>query len=147
MFDLTRWNPFDEIFNFQRQMDRVFNQFWTDLPARTAAATWSSSFQVHTSDDAWRIDIPVPGIDPKHLHIETTAGTLTVRAEQPGEDKNEAPTRYEQSLALPQFLDLDKMSASYRHGMLLLTVPLKESVKPRRIPIEGVKTDQKQIAA
>ena len=36
MFGLTRWNSFDDVFNFQREVDRVFNQFWNDLPTRTA---------------------------------------------------------------------------------------------------------------
>ena len=55
--------------------------------------------------------------------------------------------RYEQTLTVPQFLDLDKISASYRHGMLQLTLPLKESVKPRRIQIENVSGDRKQLTA
>ena len=38
-------------------------------------------------------------------------------------------------MTLPQFLDLDKPRASHRYGMLQLSVPLKESVKPRRIEI------------
>ena len=147
MFDLTQWNPFDEVFNFERQVDRLFNQFWIDLPSRAAASSWSSSFQVHTSDDAWRIDIPVPGIDPKFITLESAASTLAIRAEQPSDTTGEAPTRYEQSLSLPQFLDLEKVSASYRHGLLRLTLPLKESVKPRRIQIESVQSEQKQIAA
>jgi hypothetical protein len=45
-------------------------------------------------------------------------------------------TRYEQSLTIPPFLDLDKVSASHHHGMLRLSLPIKESVKPRRIRIE-----------
>ena len=35
MFGLTRWNSFDDVFNFQREVDRLFNQFWSDLPTRT----------------------------------------------------------------------------------------------------------------
>ena len=50
MFGLTRWNSFDDVFNFQREVDRLFNQFWSDLPTRTAAGS-SPSFQVNTSDD------------------------------------------------------------------------------------------------
>ncbi len=37
MFGLTRWNPVDDMFSFQRDVDRLFNQFWNDLPMRTAA--------------------------------------------------------------------------------------------------------------
>jgi hypothetical protein len=50
MFGLTRWNSFDDVFNFQREVDRLFNQFWSDLPTRNAAGS-SPSFQVNTTDD------------------------------------------------------------------------------------------------
>ena len=47
MFGLTRWNSFDDVFNFQREVDRLFNQFWSDLPTHTATATGPSpSFHV-----------------------------------------------------------------------------------------------------
>jgi HSP20 family protein len=147
MFGLTRWDPFQDTFNFQREVDRLFNRFWSDLPARTAASP-SGSFQVNPSDDAWRIDIPLAGIDPEHVTIEAAGNTLSIRAEEPTRAKeNTRAVRYEQTLTVPQFLDLDQITASYRHGMLELTMPLKESVKPRRIQIESVNGDRKQLTA
>jgi HSP20 family protein len=146
MFGLTRWSPFQDIFNFQREVDRVFDQFWSDLPARTAGTT--GSFHVATTDDGWRIDVPMPGIDPQHVNLEAAGNTLTIRAEEPREGSGNTRTlRFEQSLTVPQFLDLDQLKASYRHGMLELTLPLKESVKPRRIQIETVTEDRKQLTA
>jgi HSP20 family molecular chaperone IbpA len=56
-----------------------------------------------------------------------------------------AVARYEQTLTVPQFLDIDKLTASHRHGMLRLTLPLKESVKPRRVQIDTQVEDQKQL--
>jgi HSP20 family protein len=147
MFGLTRWSPFEDVLNFQREVDRVFNQFWSDLPTRTATASGSSSpsFQVNTTDDGWRIDVPLPGVDPKDVTLEVAGSTLSIRAEVPSEDKDKNPTRYEQTFTIPQFLDVDKLTASHRHGMLRLTLPLKESVKPRPIQIETHAEDQKQL--
>ena len=145
MFGLTRWNPFDEIFNVQRDVERMFDNFWNELPARTAGSS-NGGFQVKTSDDGWRIEIPIPGIDPKHVSLEAAGNTLTIRGSE-GDDKGSNSIRYEQSFTVPQFLDLEKLTASYRHGMLELTVPLKDSVKPRRIQIEGVADSQKRITS
>ena len=140
MFNLN--NPFDQFFQVQREFDRMFNQFWADLPARTTNAR--STFQVNATDDQWRIDVPLPGIDPKNVSIDVAGNTLTIRAQQPqGEGRQEV--RYEQTLTIPQFLDLDKITASHRHGMLELTIPIKESVKPRRIEIGGGSEDRKQL--
>ena len=145
---LTRWNRIDDVFNFQREVDRLLNQFWTDLPSRTATTNGSSpSFHVNASEDGWRIDIPIPGIDPKDVNLDVAGNTLSVRAEPTAEDKDTNIERYEQSFTIPPFLDLEKLSASHRHGMLRLTLPLKESVKPRRIQIETQGEGQRQLTS
>ena len=143
---LTRWNSFDDVFNFQREVDRLFNQFWSDLPTRTAAGS-SPSFHVNTTDDGWRVDVPLPGIDPKDVSLEVAGNNLTIRAEAPSDAGDKNVSRYEQTLMIPQFLDLEKLTASHRHGMLRLTLPLKDSVKPRRVQIETQVDDPKQLAA
>jgi HSP20 family protein len=145
MLGLTRWNPIDEIFNFQREVDRVFNQFWSDLPTRTAGST--GAFHVARHDDGGRVDVPIPGIDPQNVTLEVAGNTVAIRAEEPRDSAGGRTFRYEQSITVPQFLDLDQLKASYRHGLLELTLPLNESVKPRRIQIENVSADRKQLTA
>ena len=145
MLGLTRWNSFDDVFTFQREVDRLFNQFWTDLPARSGAGS-SPSFQINSTDEGWRIDVPLPGIDPKNVSLEVAGNNLTIRAEAPSEGQDNNVSRYEQTIMIPQFLDAEKLTASHQHGMLRVTLPLKESVKPRRIQIETQAQDQKQLA-
>jgi len=130
----TRWNPFDQMFAVQREFDRLFNQFWSDLPTRSLAPS-SSSFQVTTSDDEWRIDVPMPGIDPSHVRLDVAGNNVAIRVESADASQPEAE-RYEQTLTVPQFLDLDRLKASHRHGMLRLTLPIRDSVKPRRVEID-----------
>jgi HSP20 family protein len=144
MFRTTRWNHFDDIFNFQREADRLFNQLWTESPVRSSRYTPNSQVQVRTSPDDWRVEIPMPGVDPKHVSINVAGNTIMVRAEQSG-GRDDDETRFEQTMTVPAFLDLDRVTASHVHGMLELTLPLKDSVKPRRIQIEGVADAQKQL--
>jgi HSP20 family protein len=138
-------NAFDNLFALQREFDRMFNQFWTDLPARTTSAR--SSFQVQSDDDQWRIDIPMPGIDPKDVSIEVAGNTLTIRAghANAGARQDQQSYQYEQTLTIPQFLDLDHVAAAHQHGMLQLTVPIKDSVKPRRIQIAGLGDERQRL--
>jgi HSP20 family protein len=140
---MRNWSPFEDMFTVQREYDRLFNQLWNELPSRSRAG--SATFQVKSNDDHWRIDIPMPGIDPQHVNIEAAGNTVSIRAEEPSEDQGAPPTRYEQSLTVPQFLDVEKLSAGYRHGMLQLTLPLRESVKPRRIRIDAQESDSQRI--
>jgi HSP20 family protein len=145
MLGLTRWSPFDDIFKFQREVDRAFNQFWSDLPTRTTGM--APSFNVVSNNDEWRIDVPLPGIDPAHVHLEVADNTISIRAEEPGDSKDGAAIRYEQAFTVPPFLDIDQIRASHQHGMLRLTLPLKQSMKPRRLEIETGTDKQKQLTA
>jgi HSP20 family protein len=142
----TRWSPYDDFFTFQREVDRLFNQFWNDLPTRTATSS-PGSFQVNTTDDGWRIDVPLPGIDPKDVALEVAGNTLSIRVLNPQASDREPVPTFEQTLTVPQFLDLDKVSATHKHGMLRLTLPLKDSVKPRRIDIANAAEDAKKLTA
>lgn len=143
MFRMTRFTPYDELFTFQREIDRLFDQFWNDLPARTASAP-STAFQASATDEGWRIDVPMPGIDPAHVSLEAAGNTLNIRAQEPGDAKTGPRVLFEQTVTVPQFLDLEKVTAMHRHGMLQLTIPLKDSVKPRRIQI-AVADEQPQL--
>ena len=126
----SRWNPFEQLFAVQRQADRLLDQLWSDLPTRSRG---SASLQVISGEDEWRIDVPMPGVDPQHVRLDVAGNTLAIRIEG-----SEAPSdaRYEQTLTVPQFLDLDRIKATHRHGLLQLTLPIKDSVKPRRVEIE-----------
>ena len=123
-----------DIFSFQQQFDRLFNQMWSDLATRPTTSS-ASAFNVRGTGDAWKVSLPLPGVDPQHVAIEAAGNTLTVRVNQP-EDNENAYARFEQSITVPQFVDLEKVTASHRHGLLELTLPLKESMKPRRIQID-----------
>ena len=146
MFGPIRSNPIEDMLNFHSNFDRFFNQFWNELPARTSAAD-RQGLQVRSTDDAWQVSVPMPGIDPKHVSLYVSGNTLHIRGEQP--EEGHAPyARFEQAITVPGMVDLEKIKASYRYGVLDLTLPWKESVKPRRIQIETVGgTEQKQIHA
>jgi HSP20 family protein len=146
MFGQTRWSPFEDIFNFQREADRLFNQLWSELPSRTTDSAVNYPFRVHTNSESWEVELPMPGIDPKQVSIDVAGNAISVRAEQDG-GRHDGQTRYAQTMTVPQFLDLDKVTATHRHGMLVLTLPLKDSVKPRRIQIDGIAETQKQLTS
>ena len=101
---------------------------------------------MNPTDDGWRVDVPLPGIDPKDVALEAAGNNLTfaprsrARATMTGTSRDMS-----RRSTIPQFLDLEKLTASHRHGMLRLTLPLKESVKPRRIQIETQTEEQKQL--
>ena len=140
MFGPSQSRSFEDIFNFQRDVDRLLNQFWADAPVRSCPTNHGFPFRVHTAEDGWRIDVPMPGIDPSTVTLEVTGQTIVVRAEQDG-GRHDGAAQWEQTMTVPRMLDVDGIRATHRHGLLVLTIPLKESIKPRRVPIDGVAAD------
>jgi HSP20 family protein len=137
-------NLLEDIFSFHRDADRLMQKLWSEGPTRAMRSTPHYPLHVQTDPDRWRLEIPMPGIDPKDVSIEVAGTTVAIRTEHAsGPYGAEAP--YNQTLTLPQFLDVDRITAAHRHGLLQLTVPVKDSVKPRRVQIDGIEAEQKQL--
>ena len=148
MFGTNRVSSFDDVFNLHREVSRLLNQAWSEMPLQAPVnASPSLPFQVRSSEDGWIVEVPMPGIDPNDVRLEVAGSTLSIQAEAPRDVKDAPVARYEQSLTVPQFVDLDKLSATHRHGMLRLALPIKDSVKPRRIEIQAQHDDQRQLTA
>jgi HSP20 family protein len=147
---LTRWSPFEELTTLHREMDRLFSRaFDTPSGQPGAAAAFVPAIEVVPAKEGWDARLALPGVEPKDVQIDVAGNTLTVRGERTAR-QNRAETylseitygRFERTLSLPESIDAEKVTASYRNGMLELHLPLKESVKPRRIQIA---TEEKPI--
>lgn len=119
MADLMRWKPFDERQRFTETVD--------------------------SADDGYRVRIPLPGIAPENVTVDVTGRTVHVRAIE--RDGDTEVMRYEEVLTLPASVDATQVSATLRHGLLELTLPYQDAVKPRRIAIETEEPKQLSSAA
>lgn len=138
MADLARWNPLDELRRLGDTVDRLANRWrygsgWTESPAAS----------IRGQDDGYRVRIPLPGIAPEHVTVEVADRSIHVRAIE--RDGDTEVLRYEEVLTLPSSVDADKVGATLRHGLLELTVPYQDAVKPRRIEIAA--EQPKQLSA
>jgi HSP20 family protein len=111
--------------------------------------------------DAWRdgdhfvVEFDVPGVDPGSIDLDVERNVLTVRAERAGvPEQTEAIATerprgvFSRQLFLGDTLDLDRIEAAYRDGVLRLTIPVAEQAKPRRIEISsGAAEDEQQPRA
>ena len=130
MADLVRWNPLDELQKFTDTFDRLVNRWrsgaaWHESPANAS---------ISGVDDGYRVRIPLPGIAPENVTLDVTGPTIHVRAIE--RDGDTELTCYEELLTLPASVDAEKVRATFRHGLLELTLPYQDAVKPRRIKIE-----------
>jgi HSP20 family protein len=135
MNGLTRWTPFEELRQLVTAMDQQLSG-WS-RPDSAGGGT-----EITNTSDGWQMRIPLPGMSPDDVEVTVAGRMLQLRAQAVEGDKR--VTRYEQLMTLPEEVDADKISAHFRHGMLDLTLPAKEDLKPRRIEIST--TDSKQLS-
>ena len=159
MLGMTRWTPFTELATLHRDLDSLFGRvFGESGPSQTSSPglTFTPAVDVVKAGDKWTVSMALPGIDPKDVEINVVGRTLRVRGERPfdGYADGVEPVvseisygKFEREFTLPENIDSERVQATYRHGMLELTLPLKESAKPRRIQIDTTAPETKQIKA
>ena len=120
-----------------RELDRLAQQVFGTMARPTVMPM-----------DAWRdgdhfvVEFDIPGVDPDSIDLDVERNVLTVRAERaslPEETEAIATERprgvFSRQLFLGDTLDLDRIEAAYRDGVLRLTVPVAEQAKPRKIEV------------
>jgi len=139
-----------------RLFDDVFNRFETGVPSVFGRMPgWSGgswpSLEVNASDNEIRISAELPGMEDKDVEVLVDGDVLTIRGEKKSETKDEGRRlseryygRFERSLALPFEVEEDKADASFKNGVLTLTLPKspKAQDKAKRIAINGKKDTQ-----
>jgi len=140
--ELVRWNPFDDLLALSRQLDRHVDRLSRgNAPSAQTPVSFSGypSIDVSTEEHGWHLRAALPGIAPEDVDVSVAGNTLQLRAvERHGE---QARARYEHTVTVPEMVDIEKISATCRHGLLDVFLPFKDAVKPRRIEVstEGPK--------
>ena len=139
---LIHYQPFTEL---RRAMDTLFDDrffapyrlFALDMPEMAPIDMY------HTDSDVV-VKAALPGVKPEDVDISITDGTLTIKGETKTEEKEEQKdylhrenrySTFHRSVALPGRLDTDKAAASFDDGILTLTIPKSEEVKPKQIKV------------
>jgi HSP20 family protein len=151
-WELTTWKPFRELAPFRdfermrRDMDRFWDSFFERRVRRTEeGGEWLPSLDVAETKDEIVVKAEVPGMDPKDIDISLSDGLLTIKGEkkQEREEKEEdyhlverSYGTFTRSIRLPSEVKTDKISASYKNGVLKVTLPKSEEAKQKEIKIK-----------
>ena len=142
MSTLVRWEPFRELASLQGDMNRWLNTFF-DGQTREGR-TWAPALDVWETDNDIVYAFDLPGIPEERISIEVKDDTLTVSAEREKteETSDDRYYRFERrygsfsrAVGLPQGVDEEQISASYRDGVLEVRVPKPAEQKPRKIEL------------
>ena len=146
MTSLVRWNPMREMVSLRDEMNRLFERAFDDVPLTQwqPSANWGLAVDVVENDDTFIVKASVPGMNPDDLDITISDNVLTIKGEYKSDEtiSEEKYRSFGRSISLPMSVNADNVEASYESGVLTLTVPKAEEVKPRRITIKAAKNGQ-----
>lgn len=142
---LSSWegNLFDELRRMERDADALFGRGPWPAGIRSVAQGTFPPINVGATPEKVEIYLFAAGLDPKGLDISIQQNLLTVSGERQTEVA-EGVDYYRQErfsggfrrvITLPEDVDPDKVSASYRDGILQITVHRREATKPRQIEV------------
>lgn len=145
MANLVRWDPIRDMVALREAMDRMVEEGMVRAPAPFAAwAPGSMAVDMYETDDSVIVSTAIPGMKAEEIEVSVTGDTLTIKAEtkEDSEVKRENYLRRERrfgsccrSITLPGGLEADKAEADYTDGILTLTFPKAEEVKPKSIKV------------
>jgi len=144
-FDLARFDPFEELADLRQRMNRVLQEIG-DKSRREPASTrmWAPVVDVVETAEALIFKAEVPGVKREDIDIEVTNEGLTIRGERKAEPLEENVDYVRRERAFGPFqrtftvgipVQHDKVTAGYKDGVLEVTLPKSEEVKPKRIQV------------
>lgn len=115
------------------------------LPQEKAGTnTWSPALDLHADKDTFIVTLEAAGLEKSDFEISWHDGVLSIggerKQEKDGTEKNcfrceRSFGRFSRSVSMPGEVQSDKISASYRDGVLTVTLPKAEQAKPKQIEV------------
>jgi HSP20 family protein len=141
-----RWEPFHDVTEIQQEMNRLFDNFFGRPSAvATAERVWLPLCDMYETKDDLHVTFELPGVREKEVSVAITGDVLTVKGERKWDrelkDENyhrleRVYGKFERAVPLPVPVQADKVKATYRDGVLEITLPKAEEAKPKEIKID-----------
>jgi HSP20 family protein len=141
---LSKWEPFRDLLSLRTDMDRLFKSFFADYP-EDRDGFWAPVIDIEENGSNLVVKAELPGMKKEDIKVAVRDNILTVSGERSHENetKNKTFHRIERSygkfsrvITLPADVDSNKVKASYKDGILSITLPKPESAKPKQIDVE-----------
>jgi len=144
---LRDFDPFEEWGTIQDRINRLFEETFGRYPVgkrESLERTWSPVVDIYEEKDNIIVKAELPGIKKEDVSIEIKNNVLTISGERKHEAEKKKENyhrieryygKFSRSFTLPETVQVDKVKASYKDGILEITLPKAEEAKPKSIPI------------
>jgi len=136
----VRWDPFRELDELYNRM----NHLWESGVATDVADRWVPLADIEETDDAYVIEMELPGVKKDDIDIEINGRELTVSGEVKEKERAGILRRrtrkvgeFHYSVTLPMEIDAESVSADIDDGVLTITVPKSQKAKSRHVTVGG----------
>ncbi len=147
---LVHWHPWQDMDNLQAELNQLFYGPSSTQAKRSQAAAYVPAAELTETEDALLLKLELPGFNAEDLEIEVTAKSVSVKGDRKAEAIAEATGlrrsefnygRYERVIALPKRVQNTQVQATYKNGILALTLPKSEEEKNKVYRVQLADTD------
>lgn len=135
---------FPSLNRMRHEFDELLSKFFTEVPALWNAERGDGrwAFEVEDQPDSYVIKAEAPGFEQNDFNINLRGNQLVMQAKRSEEKKDKgkesfASSEFYHAMTIPQFVDEEKISASYKQGLLQITLPKTADGKGRKISVKG----------
>lgn len=146
---IVRWEPFRDLVAVQERMNRIFDEAFRGHSRGiedewALGGSWAPAVDIYEQDGNLVLKAELPGVDPKDVDVRVENNVLTLRGERKFESEvkreqfhrvERAYGSFSRSFTLPNVVDMDKIKAEYKDGVLQVTLPQREEAKPKQIQV------------
>ena len=141
MATLGDWDPMKEMLQVQQRLNQLFESAMvgTDFDASEGFGVWSPVADIYETPEMLCLDLELPGLKQEQIELRLDGDELVVEGaremvrEQEGEQFHRVERSYgkfSRRFRLPSTVDRDAIEATYRHGLLRVTLPRREQRHP-----------------
>ncbi len=144
---LRYWHPLHEMTEVQKHFSHFFNDtLRQQVQPRESRASWNPPIDVSETTSGYSFAIELPGVAPEAVEVEVKDNVLTIKGERKetalkeGERylHRERPRgRFARVFRMTKPVQAESITAAYKDGILLITVPLRGEAKSRKIHVQG----------
>ena len=143
---IIKWDPFRDMVTLREKMNRMFEDVFSGRSENKelTAGTWAPAVDIFETENELVMTAEIPGIEEKDVEIKIEDNTLSIRGERKfeKETKEENYHRLERSygsfyraFTLPSSVDPERIQAEQENGVLKISMPKRQELKPRKVRI------------
>jgi len=146
--EVTNWSPFWQLSTLRDEIDRLFEAPLDEFTrsSQQFLSGWIPAVDMYEDKDNFVVRAELPGMKKEQIDISLHEGVLSLSGERQNDEANKDAEvyrserftgRFQRTITLPAAVQADKVSAAYKDGMLVVTLPKTEEAKPKQIEVKA----------